>query len=103
MNAGVLLSAARKKAELSQRELSRRADVPQSTVARIESSVIDPRFSTLTNLLQACGYRLRLSRMGEGVDRSVIRELIDLSPNDLLELAVADAEGLDELLTAVRP
>jgi predicted transcriptional regulator len=101
VNPAVLVATARRRAGLSQREVARRAGVPQSTVARIESSVIDPRFSTLSNVLQACGYRLRLSHLGEGVDRSVICRLIELEPDELLDLAVADAEGLDDLLASV--
>lgn len=102
MNPGVILLTARTRAGLSQRELSRRARVPQSTIARIESSVIDPRWSTVRNLLQACGYRLRLSRLGEGVDRSLMRELIELTPDELLDLAAQHAHALDELLGSVR-
>jgi predicted transcriptional regulator len=102
MNPGELLRRARRKAGISQRDLARRAQVPQSTIGRIEAGAIDPRMSTMTNLLQACGYRLTLSRLGEGVDRTVMQSLIKLSPSELLDLAAADAAGLEEFLSSVR-
>jgi transcriptional regulator with XRE-family HTH domain len=102
MNAGPLLLSARRKAGLSQRELGQRAGVPQSTIARIESSVIDPGFRTLSNLLQACGYRVRLSKLGEGVDRTVMRELLKLTPAERVHIAAKEANNLDRLLASVR-
>jgi transcriptional regulator with XRE-family HTH domain len=97
-----LIRRARRKAGLSQLALARKARVAQSTVARIESGAIDPRLSTVTNLLQACGYRLSLSRLGEGVDRSLIAERLKLSPTELLDRATSDAAGLEEFLHSVR-
>lgn len=101
MNPRVLVATARHRAGLSQRDLARRAGVPQSTIARIESSVIDPRFGTVRNLLQACGYRLALRRMGEGIDRTMMRELIKLPADELMYLAEADAAGLNDFLSSV--
>lgn len=43
---------------LSQRELARRAGVPQSTVGRIEAGLLDPRIGTVERLLRACGMDL---------------------------------------------
>jgi transcriptional regulator with XRE-family HTH domain len=96
-----LVKRARKRAGLSQRALARRAHVPQATVARIESGVVDPHLSTVTNLLQACGYRLALSRLGEGVDRTLILRRLELTPDELLDLAASDAAGLDDLLSSI--
>jgi len=53
------MTAMRREADVSQRELSAAAGVPMSTVARIESGATsDPRLSTLTRLAAAAGFRL---------------------------------------------
>ncbi|HEU5007140.1 MAG TPA: helix-turn-helix transcriptional regulator [Jatrophihabitantaceae bacterium] len=57
--AGAQLRRARRIARLSQRELAARAQVPLSTLARIESGLTaDPRVSTLDALFAAAGCRL---------------------------------------------
>ena len=59
--AGDLVRRARRFADLSQRELARRAVVPQSTVGRIESGEAGaPRWGTVVGLLHAAGCRLLL-------------------------------------------
>lgn len=87
---------------MSQRELAERASMPQSTVARIESGVVSPRVDTFERLLGLCGFRLALTMLGEGVDRTVMRQLIKLSPDQLLDLAAAEAHNLEEFLASVR-
>lgn len=64
-DAGVQLRRARRIARLSQRELAARAQVPLSTLARIESGLTaDPRVSTLVALFAAADCRLTvLSRV----------------------------------------
>lgn len=85
MDPGVVLRRARRRAGLSQRDLARKARVPQSTVARIESGLIDPRASTLDELLAHCGEELAaLPRIGVGVDRTLIASTIALSPRQRL-------------------
>lgn len=58
--AGNLLRRARAKAELSQRALAELADVPQSTVARIESGAMQPTLPMLSQLMIAMGKELRI-------------------------------------------
>jgi hypothetical protein len=63
-----------------------------------------PRFDTFTHLLRACGSDLELvPRYGEGVDRTAIRRLLQLTPRQRLELAAADAAGVAALDRATRP
>lgn len=45
------LKVMRKKANLTQKELAKRANISQSLVARIESGDVDPRVSTLRKIL----------------------------------------------------
>lgn len=100
MRAAPLLRYARRRAGLSQRQLAARTGVAQPTIAQIERARTAPRFDTLSRLLEACEFRLALSRHREqDVDRSSIRTLLDLTPAERLELAAKEARNLDSLLS----
>ena len=58
--AGGLLTSARVRSGLSQRELAARAGVAQSTIARIESGHADPAFTTIMRILSAVGLEMRI-------------------------------------------
>jgi predicted transcriptional regulator len=99
MDVASTLRNARRAADLSQRELGRRAGVAQPAVARIEAGGVIPRVDTLERLLRACGHTLEVARRaGAGIDRSVIRELLRLTPRQRLDLAVTEAHNLERLL-----
>ena len=84
---------ARRGAGLSQRELARRAGVPQPAVSRIERDHGSPRVDTLDRLLRACGKALELAdRPGLGVDRTLVWERLRLSPGERARLAVREWE-----------
>lgn len=103
VTANRLLRRARRRARLSQRDLARLANVPQSTVARIELGVLSPRADTLERLLRASGETLTTEPLlGVGVDRTQIRALLRLSPQDRLRLAEADARALEAFDAVVR-
>ena len=96
-----MLRMARRRAQLSQRELGRRAGVPQATVSRIEHAVVSPRLDTLGPLIRACGMDLFLAdRSGEGVDRSQLVERLRLSPAERAWSAVAAVAGVRRLRAA---
>ena len=89
--AGRSLRTARKRASLTQRELAAKVGIPQETIARIERGRVDPRAGTLDRLLEGCGYGLEsMPRLGIGVDRTQIRELLKLTPSERLALALDD-------------
>jgi transcriptional regulator with XRE-family HTH domain len=89
------LTRARHVAGISQRELARRAGVPQSTVGRIEAGLLDPRIGTVERLLRACGMELSVvPRPGVGVDRTQLRERLGLTPRQRIEAAAAAASGV---------
>jgi hypothetical protein len=91
MMAGAFLKEARRAAGLSQRELARRAGVAQPVLSRIERGHASPRFETLDRLLRACGRGLELvERPGLGVDRTLIRARLRLSPGQRARLAARE-------------
>ncbi len=103
MNAASIIRSARAARQLSQRELGRRAGVPQSTVGRIETGAIDPRVETLERLLDALGFDLTVEpRHGDGIDRSLIRGFLRLAPIERIEYAAAAGVAVEELVQAAR-
>jgi transcriptional regulator with XRE-family HTH domain/ribosomal protein S18 acetylase RimI-like enzyme len=56
---GTLLRALRRAADLSQRDLALRSEVPQATISRIESGMAtNPSFRTIERLVKAAGARI---------------------------------------------
>jgi transcriptional regulator with XRE-family HTH domain len=73
--------------------LARRAGVPQPAVSRIERDHGSPRLDTLDRLLRHCGKVLQLAeRPGLGVDRTLIRQRLALSPGERARVAVREWE-----------
>lgn len=56
MSTGELIRSARNRAGLSQAELAERLGLPVSSIARWETDRVEPGFSTLRRVLQACGF-----------------------------------------------
>ncbi len=87
--AGRMVREARRRVNLTQRQLSTKAGISQETIARIERGRADPRMGTVDRLLEACGYGLEsMPRLGIGVDRTQIRELLKLTPSERLARAL---------------
>ncbi|MEK6619648.1 MAG: helix-turn-helix domain-containing protein [Chloroflexota bacterium] len=90
-----LIRAARRKAGITQRALAGRSGVPQPTIAAIEAGRQDPRFGTLDRLLRACGYELDIRHvLGEGVDRTLIHEMLRLTPGERVRRAGEEARAI---------
>lgn len=98
-----LLKGARTKAQLTQRELAERAGVPQATVGRIESGASQPKLETLLLLLNAAGFELELRpRRGEGIDRTLIRQQLELSFEERVRRNSAESANVDRLLSRLK-
>ena len=94
-----LLTHARRRAGLTQRELSDRTGIPQPAIARIERGGVSPTVATLDRLLAGTGQAIELStRLGSGVDRTLIRAALAMSP----EARVAKAGSAGRNLLAFR-
>ena len=86
-------------AGLTQRELSDRTGIPQPAIARIERGGVSPTVATLDRLLAGTGQAIELStRLGSGVDRTLIRAALAMSP----EARVAKAGSAGRNLVAFR-
>ena len=101
--AGRMVRYARRRAALTQRQLSAKSGIPQESIARIERGRVDPRVGTLDRLLEACEYGLEaLPRLGIGIDRTQIQALLRLTPEHRLAVAVANDQHFVELRRSIR-
>ena len=88
---------------MTQRQLAAAAGVPQPTVARIESGAVNPRTDTLQRLLAATGHELTYeARLGIGVDRTLIRDRLAMTPDERGRAATVAARNLANLLATMR-
>jgi len=81
-NIPALLRDARRAANLTQAELARRLGVSQAAVAKLERHGANPTVETLDRAVWATGRRLLLGTeaRGAGVDESLIRRQLELTP-----------------------
>jgi predicted transcriptional regulator len=103
MNAARILRHARRRAGMTQRALAEATGVPQPAIARIESGAVSPRLDTLAPLLVATGTTLEPTpKPGIGVDRTLIRSYLALSPDERVETAGKAARNTADLVEALR-
>ena len=93
---------ARRRAGLTQRELARRAGIPQPSISKIERSVVSPTVDTLERLLRACGMELLVwdAPKEDDVDRTLIWENLKLSPGQRLRQAAHESAVISRLRRA---
>lgn len=92
-----MLKDARHRAGITQAELARRLGVSQAAVAKLESPSANPTVDTLDRALRATGHRLRLEAetYRPGVDESLIRRHLELSPAERIR-------GIETMYTQAR-
>jgi transcriptional regulator with XRE-family HTH domain len=108
--AGPLIRSLRHEAGLTQQQLAGRMGTTQSAVATLEKASSNPTLRTLADAVDALGYELILEATPKppGVDESLIRQHLELSPAERLrqvesmahqarELALAGARARGEL------
>lgn len=101
--AGRMVREARRRGKLTQRELAKRAGIPQETIARIERGRADPRVNTLDRLLAACEMGLDVvPRLGIGIDRTQIHDFLEMTPEARLRWAIDVDEHYVELRRSFR-
>ena len=113
MDTGAVVSDARVRAGLSQRELAQRAGTSQSAIARTENGAVSPSLETLRRLVAACGFELRLSLVPAGasdrvvevykrdVDRTLLRENLRKTVEERLNDMEAFRKSAERLRHAV--
>ena len=89
-----LVRQSRHSAGLSQRELAAISGVPQASIARIERGAVMPRADTLERLLRACGLTLAAVPADPGVDTTLIRDRLAMTPSQRSRLGVQEARAL---------
>lgn len=98
-----LVRYARRRAGLSQQGLAEKAGVPQSMIARIERGKVSPRFETVLKLIRACEMNLEIEPLaGQGVDRTLIQEMLKLTPMERAEYGAAAARNVARFVSLVR-
>lgn len=89
MNGGDLVYLARTRASLTQTELGERAGIAQNAVSRIERGEVDAGFSTVRDLVRACGLEPQISlAAGDNSYARDVRRRRGLTPRDRLEHCV---------------
>ena len=78
-----LVREARRRGGLTQAELGRRAGVPQSTVARIESGARIPSTDLVERLVRSAGFEIRC-HLGEPGTRSLFEVTLRQTPAERL-------------------
>lgn len=72
LEVGSLIALIRSQLRMSQRSLAKRAEVPQSTISRIESGNLQPNISTLQKIMNAIGCDLLITAVPK-IDLETIR------------------------------
>jgi transcriptional regulator with XRE-family HTH domain len=91
------MRAARREANLTQADLAGRLGVSQAAVAKLERPGANPTVDTLDRIFWASGHRLLFDTelRGPGVDESLIREQLELTPAERIR-------GIEELYAQMR-
>jgi len=98
-----MLRHARRREGMTQRQLATRTGVAQETIARIERGRHVPRVDTLDRLLEACGHGLEsLPRLGIGIDRTQIQQLLAAAPAERLRSAMATDAAMVRFRGSIR-
>ena len=104
MTPGQVLYEARRRHRVSQTGLARRAGTTQSAISRLERDRVSPSVETLETLLDLLGERLILvsEPVDYGHDRTLIRQNLELSPEQRLERTAVWAKQVQELQDELR-
>jgi transcriptional regulator with XRE-family HTH domain len=103
--AGHLLREARRRHDVTQRRLAIRAGTTQSAISRIERDRVSPSVETLRRLLWLLGEDLSLEgrERDSGIDRTLNRERLRLTPSERVDYGLAFANQVIANSPNVRP
>ena len=101
--ASLLIRRARASAGLTQAQLAARAQMPQSTIARLEAQGSNPRVQTLERVLAAAGAKLESGgALSGGVDETLVAQNLQLTPAERLERFSRSYANVRELTLAAK-
>jgi len=100
-----MLNMARRRAGLTQRELSRLTGVPQPSISRIERGVVSPTVDMLERLVRACGMELEpVGVPGENdLDWTLIDELLEMRTPARAAYVAATGREIGRIMRTARP
>jgi transcriptional regulator with XRE-family HTH domain len=88
---GAVIREARLRAGLSQGQLGERIGRDRTQIARWERDAVSPSFDVVMEIVRVCGFDLHLDLQPLiPVDDDVIREWVELSPQERIERALAE-------------
>ncbi|MDX6198269.1 MAG: hypothetical protein QOJ79_1420 [Actinomycetota bacterium] len=103
MLGGDLVREARRRADLTQRELAERAGTTQSAIARLESGRTNPSFDLVLRLIKAAGFRLDVFLDPyDDSDVAQANALLKLSVEERLDRMYAGIAFAEDLRAAYR-
>jgi transcriptional regulator with XRE-family HTH domain len=88
MTTGELIRSARLRAGYSQKELAQRLGMASSSIARWETDAVEPGFSTLRRVLQACGFDIPpvlVPYERDPVRDAQVQEMRELTPQERMK------------------
>jgi predicted transcriptional regulator len=100
MRSASFIRRARESAGMTQAELAASMGVSQPVIARLESSVANPTYTTLERALRATGHTLELTRRPAApvpVDLHQLRERLAITPAERLRVFTVSQHNLAEL------
>jgi transcriptional regulator with XRE-family HTH domain len=90
---GQFVLEARRRSDLSQRQLATRSGLSQSEIARIETGVVAPSFERVVQLVRACGFDLSVRLVPLDEDSFTLAEQnLARSPDERLDALLAGLE-----------
>jgi transcriptional regulator with XRE-family HTH domain len=103
MKGGELIREARKRAQLSQRELAERLGTTQPVIARWETGQRSPSFERVINAVRACGLEVAVGiATPDDQHASLVREALSMSPGERLDRLASRRRAIEELVSSAR-
>ena len=101
MQSADLLYSARRRARLTQAELARRLELPQSQLSRWERGAVSPSFETLQRVVRACGLELTVGLANRDDSYSFfVARALDRTPAERIADATERREDYDVIRAA---
>jgi transcriptional regulator with XRE-family HTH domain len=103
MRGGELIYEARKRANLSQRQLAELLATTQPVIARWESGKVSPSFERVVDAVRACGFDLSVRVVARDDEHALlIQQNLRVTPLERLQRLYESRSAVDRLASKVR-